>query len=73
MNKDSQRISKQRDDILDIMTEKFREHIANNNIDDAMVLADEYFEWLHPAQRMREDTLYADYNELRQAYRELTS
>tara|TARA_B100001287_G_scaffold207920_1_gene176897 strand:- start:136 stop:303 length:168 start_codon:yes stop_codon:yes gene_type:complete len=55
------------------MTEKFREHIANNNIDDAMVLADEYFEWLHPAQRMREDTLYADYNELRQAYRELTS
>ena len=38
------RISKQRDDIMDIMTEKFKEHIANNDMNSAMALADEYFE-----------------------------
>tara|TARA_B100000609_G_C17043464_1_gene345070 strand:+ start:464 stop:700 length:237 start_codon:yes stop_codon:yes gene_type:complete len=72
-NNERVRISKQRDSILDIMTEKFRDHIANDRIDDAMVIADEYFEWLHPNFAMKEDTLYADYDELRRTYKELTS
>ena len=55
------------------MTERFRDHIANDRIDDAMVIADEYFEWLHPNFAMKEDTLYADYDELRRTYKELTS
>ena len=53
------RISKQRDDIMDIMTIKFKEHIANNDMNRAMALADEYFEWLHPDIAMHEDTLYS--------------
>ena len=67
------RISKQRDDIMNIMTEKFKEHIANNEIDTAMALADEYFEWLHPDIAMHEDTLYSDETELKRTYLELTS
>lgn len=67
------RISKQRDDIMDIMTEKFKEHIANNDMNRAMALADEYFEWLHPDIAMHEDTLYSDETELKRTYLELTS
>ena len=73
INKTRARISKQRDDIMDIMTEKFKEHIANNEIDTAMALADEYFEWLHPDIAMHEDTLYSDETELKRTYLELTS
>jgi len=73
INKTSARISKQRDDIMDIMTEKFREHTANNDMDSAMALADEYFEWLHPDIAMHEDTLYSDETELKRTYLELTS
>ena len=67
------RISKQRDDIMDIMTEKFREHTAKNDMNSAMALADEYFEWLHPDIAMHEDTLYSDETELKRTYLELTS
>ena len=67
------RISKQRDDIMDIMTEKFKEHVANNNMDAAMSLADEYFEWLHPDIAMHEDTMYSHETELKRTYLELTS
>ena len=73
INKTRARISKQRDDIMDIMTEKFREHTANNDMDSAMALADEYFEWLHPDIAMHEDTLYSDETELKRTYLELTS
>ena len=67
------RISKQRDDIMDIMTNKFKEHIANEDMRSAMALADEYFEWLHPDIAMHEDTLYSDETELKRTYLELTS
>lgn len=74
MNKEEQtRISRQRDDIMDLMTERFKEHVSNNNMSDGMALADEYFEWLHPDLAMQEDTLYSDYDELRRTYIELTS
>ena len=72
-NNERARISKQRDDIMDIMTNKFKEHIANEDMRSAMALADEYFEWLHPDIAMHEDTLYSDETELRRAYIELTS
>ena len=73
INKTRARISKQRDDIMDIMTEKFREHTAKNDMARAMALADEYFEWLHPDIAMHEDTLYSDETELKRTYLELTS
>ena len=41
------RISKQRNDIMDIMTEKFKEHIANNDMNRAMALADESVSYTH--------------------------
>ena len=41
------RISKQRDDIMDIMTEKFKEHVANDDMSRAMALADEYLSLIH--------------------------
>ena len=67
------RISKQRDDIMDIMTEKFKEHIANNDMNSAMALADEYFEWIHPDIAMHEDTFYVHETKLKRKYLELTS
>ena len=72
-NNERARISKQRDDIMDIMTNKFKEHIANEDMRSAMALADEYFEWLHPDIAMHEDTLYSDEPELKRTYLELTS
>ena len=72
-NNERARISKQRDDIMDIMTEKFKEHIANDDMNSAMALADEYFEWIHPKLAMHEDTLYSHEDELRRTYIELTS
>ena len=67
------RISKQRDDIMDIMTIKFKEHIANNDMNRAMALADDFFEWLNPEIAMHEDTLYSHERELKRTYLELTS
>ena len=55
------------------MTEKFKEHIANNDMNSAMALADEYFEWIHPDIAMHEDTLYSHETELKRTYLELTS
>ena len=72
-NNERARISKQRDDIMDIMTEKFKEHISNEDMKSAMALADEYFEWLHPDIAMHEDTLYSHETELQRTYLELTS
>ena len=72
-NNERVRISKQRDDIMDIMTEKFKEHVANDDMNRAMALADEYYEWLHPDIAMHEDTLYSHEDELRRTYIELTS
>ena len=72
-NNERARISKQRDDIMDIMTEKFKEHIANNDMNSAMTLADEYFEWIHPDIAMHEDTFYINETELKRTYLELTS
>ena len=72
-NNERARISKQRDDIMDIMTEKVKEHIANKEMNSAIALADEYIEWIHPKLAMHEDTLYSHETELKRTYIELTS
>lgn len=66
------RISKQRDDIYDWVVDRFRVQIANNDIDGAMALADEFFEWMDPDNLDNEQTLYYNENELKQRYEELT-
>ena len=71
-NVDALRISKQRDDIYDWVVDRFRVQIANDDIDGAMALADEFFEWMHPDNLDNEQTLYYNENELKQRYEELT-
>ena len=66
------RISKQRDDIYDWVVDRFRVQIANNDIDGAMALADEFFEWMDPDNLDNEQTLYYNENELKERYEELT-
>jgi hypothetical protein len=60
-----ERLSAQRDDIYDWVVDKFREFMAEERVDDAMALADEFFEWMDPDQMDAEETLYSDYDELR--------
>ena len=67
------RISEQRDNIYDYVIDRFKHLISNNDLNDALCLADEFFEWLHPVLMQREETLYSDETELRRAYIELTS
>jgi hypothetical protein len=60
------RLSEQRDDLIDWVTDKFQEFMQDERIDDALALADEFFEWLDPEQLDTEETLYTDYDEIRE-------
>ena len=71
--KNDKEISALRDSIMDSMTIQFKKLLKEDRHDDAMALADEFFEWLHPVLMQREETLYSDETELRRAYIELTS
>ena len=66
MSTDVQRLSAQRDDIYDWCTDRFKELLANDDHASALALADEFYEWLDPEQMDEEQTLYCDYNELRE-------
>ena len=75
MNKEQEvaRLSEIRDNQCDTIIDRFRQLMSEERINDAMALADEFFEWLHPVLMQREETLYSDETELRRAYIELTS
>lgn len=60
------RLSKQRDDIYDWVVDKFKEFMEQDRVEDALALADEFYEWMDPEQLDNEETLYSDYDELRQ-------
>lgn len=64
MSTDIERLSAQRDDIYDYMCDRFKQMIAEDRHDDAMAIADEFFEWLDPEQMDIEETLYYDEREL---------
>ncbi len=64
------RLSEQRDAIYDYVVERFRYHMANDDIDSAMALADEFFEWMDPDQLDEEVTTFFDENELSKLYDE---
>ena len=57
----TERMSKQRDAIYDYVVGQFRVHMANDDIDSAMALADEFYEWMDPDQLENEPTMF--YNE----------
>jgi hypothetical protein len=66
MNTNVERLSAQRDDIYDWCCDRFKELLANDDHASALAIADEFFEWLDPEQMEDEETLYTNYDELRQ-------
>ena len=71
-NLDALRISRQRDAIYDWVVDRFRVQISENDIDGAMALADEFFEWMDPDNLDNEQTFFINENDLKQRYEELT-
>ena len=71
-NLDALRISRQRDAIYDWVVGRFRVQISENDIDGAMALADEFFEWMDPDNLDSEQTFFYYENDLNQRYEELT-
>ena len=71
-NLDALRISRQRDAIYDWVVDRFRVQISENDINGAMALADEFFEWMDPDNLDSEQTFFINENDLRQRYEELT-
>ena len=65
-------ISARRDDIYEWATGRFRELMAEERIDDALALADEFFEWLDPDQLHSEETLFYNEEQLQEYFIELT-
>ena len=71
MNNDQgtvERLSQQRDDIYEYVVGMFRVHMENDDIDNAMALADEFYEWMDPDQLEDEVTAFFDEHELRNLY-----
>tara|TARA_B100002019_G_scaffold287548_1_gene299688 strand:+ start:548 stop:793 length:246 start_codon:yes stop_codon:yes gene_type:complete len=66
------RISAQRDDIYDGVIDRFKDLMANNDIDSALALADEFFEWMDPEQCDEEPTIFFHEQELQRRFIELT-
>ncbi len=71
-NLDALRISRQRDAIYDWVVDRFRVQISENDINGAMALADEFFEWMDPDNLDNEQTFFYNENDLKQRYEELT-
>ena len=67
------RISGQRDEIYDHIVDRFRELIADNAMDSALALADEFYEWMHPDCAEEEPTIFFNEQELRERYIQLTN
>ena len=73
MSTDTERLSYQRDLVYDYCCERFKELLAEDRHEDALAVADEFFEWLDPDQMEQEETLYYNEEELLQLYVQRTS
>ena len=67
-----ERMSEQRDLIYEGVVDQFRVLMAKDMIDEALALADEFFEWMDPEQLDHEPTFYVNEHDLQQRYLELT-
>ena len=65
-------ISSRRDDIYEWATGRFKQLMAEDRLDDALALADEFFEWLDPEQLHTEETFFYNEEQLQQYFIELT-
>lgn len=72
-NEDALRISQHRDDIYDWACDRFKQLIAEEQVENALAFADEFFEWLDPEQLDNEVTLFFDADELGQLYQSIRS
>ena len=66
----TERISAQRDAIYEGVVSQFRNLMAKERVDDALALADEFFEWMDPNQVDDEITTFFDEEELIKLYDE---
>ena len=66
------RISEQRDNIYDYVIDRFTDLISKNDLNDALCLADEFFEWMNPEMLENEPTIFFHSDELRRRYLEIT-
>ena len=62
------RLSQQRDDIYDWCVERFRYFMERDEIDNALALADEFFEWMDPDGLEKEETAFYNENDLLNFY-----
>ena len=69
----TERLSEQRDSIYEYVVDRFRHHMANDDIDSAMALADEFYEWMDPDQLDNEPTFFVSEHDIRRLYIELTA
>ena len=69
----TERISGYRDNIYDHVVDRFRELIADDAMDSALALADEFYEWMHPDHSEEEPTIFFNEQELRERYIQLTN
>jgi hypothetical protein len=72
-NEDALRISQYRDDIYDWACDRFKQLIAEEQVENALAFADEFFEWLDPEQLDNEVTLFYDTDELGELYQSIRS
>jgi hypothetical protein len=64
-------VSRQFDTIMKNRYRRFKYLMRNDRTDDAMAIADEFFEWLNPEIELNEDVLgYYCEDELEEIYRE---
>ena len=66
-----ERLSQQRDDIYDWVVSRFRYFMERDEIDNAMALADEFFEWMDPDGMEKEETAFYNEEELLRLYMSL--
>ena len=66
------RISEQRDTIYDYVIDRFKDLISTNDMDSALAIADEFFEWMNPEMLENEPTIFFHSDELRRRYLEIT-
>jgi len=62
------RLSQQRDDIYDWCVERFRYFMERDEIDNALALADEFFEWMDPDNADKEETAFYNEDDLLNLY-----
>tara|TARA_A100001234_G_scaffold18320_1_gene14526 strand:- start:382 stop:633 length:252 start_codon:yes stop_codon:yes gene_type:complete len=64
----TERMSEQRDTIYEYVVDRFRHHMSNDDIDSAMALADEFYEWMDPDQLENEPTFFFNEHELQELF-----